>query len=780
MAFWEFLLQKDGDRSWLPLESPTVEILEGRYRVVGRSSRINTPVEIRIAHTALADSVPMRRSQKRVGCTNQDGLVVIMPFTQLHPGDWELYCIGDLMADMMGDGWQYGVKLEVLPAVQDAEIWDSDLDGSAEFATDSSPVQVVPAAETIAETHAEIYAETIPEADSETRADLIPASPEVVAAEVVEMPAADESLSSPSEIDSSEADQPTINQHPYASQFPEGVIVPAPFALPFTLPPLSLRLEQEMYIVRRGEPLIVKGEIRSDLPDSEELLLQVRVRLYAPQNAQVLMEQVYLLTPAAPPIPFTCAAPLPQHYETYLMLGEVIVEIADDRAESNVIVKVASQSFKVTTDLHELLESLANSFSELPDVMPPLEAVSLPSESPGFAQSNAVPMVQFQPAQTVLPPQLRSVPSEGEGSADAQKERRIELPTFSQASSTQDTNTDSATPQDQPESAEMTVGRAIDLLNEGNPPEIGIAQRGVEDGTAASVISKAAEAAAIAESPSASGVRLPGGAVTPSQLSQPIVSDTDPELDWQHADLPKSSKPTPDKPLAPEDIAFRSLNLQQRFLSRLQSLASDNKLSAVLQSQQTPVSPSEPTEEAPIVSVFDRTQEPIGEDAHLAQDEFVIDEGWEEMAAMQQQSAPRKPWLSAPEPPRTPGSTLSPDEPLPVPSLHLSDDNWVSGNSVSVLVKLPDSPAKMAVKLWLIDRQSRLLLDGPHWLTDFAPDGFGQWMSRIDLFLPQGYLDVQIEAISVEIMTQRESNKTTEARSIDLSLSEYTFDSIDV
>jgi hypothetical protein len=30
---WAFLLQQEGDRAWLPLESPDVEVLEGRYRL---------------------------------------------------------------------------------------------------------------------------------------------------------------------------------------------------------------------------------------------------------------------------------------------------------------------------------------------------------------------------------------------------------------------------------------------------------------------------------------------------------------------------------------------------------------------------------------------------------------------------------------------------------------------------------------------------------------------------------------------------------------------------
>ncbi|MGG6292931.1 hypothetical protein ACQ4M4_00795 [Leptolyngbya sp. AN02str] len=130
MAFWEFLIQKEGDRSWLPLESPDVEILEGRYRVVARTSRLNTPVDIRITHVDEEDDNPKHRVQKRTGTTNPEGLIVVVPFVELTPGSWELRCTGDLMADMMGQGWQYAVKLQVLPLGVDVpEDWDADWHG---------------------------------------------------------------------------------------------------------------------------------------------------------------------------------------------------------------------------------------------------------------------------------------------------------------------------------------------------------------------------------------------------------------------------------------------------------------------------------------------------------------------------------------------------------------------------------------------------------------------------------------------------------------------------
>ncbi|QYO64535.1 hypothetical protein [Leptolyngbya sp. 7M] len=131
MEFWEFLIQKEGDRSWLPLESPSVEILEGRYRVVARSHRANTATEIRVIHYATTETPPVRRVRKRSSQTNPDGLIVILPFTRLQPGLWELRCTGDVMAEMMGENWQYAVQLDVVPQEQPADEWNPDWQGTA-------------------------------------------------------------------------------------------------------------------------------------------------------------------------------------------------------------------------------------------------------------------------------------------------------------------------------------------------------------------------------------------------------------------------------------------------------------------------------------------------------------------------------------------------------------------------------------------------------------------------------------------------------------------------
>ncbi len=114
MEYWEFLLQKEGDRSWLPIKSPTIEIEAGRYRVVVHSSRTNADVEICVTHHSIEEIPPKRRSQKRSRRTNLEGLMVVIPFTYLKPGLWELRCCGDIMSDFLGKSWQQAVQLQVL------------------------------------------------------------------------------------------------------------------------------------------------------------------------------------------------------------------------------------------------------------------------------------------------------------------------------------------------------------------------------------------------------------------------------------------------------------------------------------------------------------------------------------------------------------------------------------------------------------------------------------------------------------------------------------------
>ncbi|WP_260446000.1 MULTISPECIES: hypothetical protein [unclassified Nostoc] len=121
MEHWQFLIQKQGARSWHILESPNLEILEGQYRILARSSLSNTDVEVRVTHSSSQEVQPTRRIFKRSRRTNSEGLMAVIPFTYFDAGVWELRCNGDLMSDLLGKSWQYSVQIKVLSEAEEAE-----------------------------------------------------------------------------------------------------------------------------------------------------------------------------------------------------------------------------------------------------------------------------------------------------------------------------------------------------------------------------------------------------------------------------------------------------------------------------------------------------------------------------------------------------------------------------------------------------------------------------------------------------------------------------------
>ncbi|MDV3353272.1 hypothetical protein QGP82_31655 [Leptothoe sp. LEGE 181152] len=124
MRYWEFLIQQEGDQTWLPLETRQVEILEGRYRMAAHTSYDSTSVEVRVSQLLLDEIPPRRRVRKRKANTNDSGLLAIFPFIKLSPGRWEIECNSpNVIDDFLGEGgWHYSVQLQVTP--RDEDDWE--------------------------------------------------------------------------------------------------------------------------------------------------------------------------------------------------------------------------------------------------------------------------------------------------------------------------------------------------------------------------------------------------------------------------------------------------------------------------------------------------------------------------------------------------------------------------------------------------------------------------------------------------------------------------------
>jgi hypothetical protein len=193
-------------------------------------------------------------------------------------------------------------------------------------------------------------------------------------------------------------------------------------------------------------------------------------------------------------------------------------------------------------------------------------------------------------------------------------------------------------------------------------------------------------------------------------------------------------------PATPEDHAFRSLNLQDRFINRLQTLATDPEIADWLR------------EPAAIVSI-----NPIDR-------EIVVDDDF------------------YPEQPLATSSTfaLSSDS-LPVPHIEVPKGELISGQPLNLIVRLPKSATRVYAKLWVRDRQLRVLIEGPRWLIDFKPDGFGALKAQTVVTLPLGCMDVQFEAIAIDMTTQDESDRAIVSRTVTSpELSALSLEELDV
>ncbi|WP_368006713.1 hypothetical protein [Laspinema palackyanum] len=691
MEDWEFLIQKEGDRAWLSVESPEVEILEGRYRMVARCSRNNVPVEIRAIYQSSEEFPPKRRMQKRGTRTNAEGLMVVIPFTRLKPGFWDFTCFLDQTT-------QGSIRVEVLSIEEEG---DSDFSGGLtsagfeegtesdreeEFSDMEGADRLQAAAEAVAEDEAAGVPQeqnpgtTTPVADPSVPGKLY-AFPDLL----------------PSVAEGSRTSPPPVPPSP-------------PQAQPQKLPPLQLVLQRETYMVKWGKVLTLEGRIEAvDGKIGDRLPgLELRVMLQNPQTGAKIVEVAHPLSAGTLPMPFSCPVEIPQQTNSHLLLGEV--SLSDGSGT-----QLRRRSFTITADLDDLLGAISPDLSEEKLLEHSRESIHQQNVEEIDASFDEIletikksQPISFEPSgNQVLPPQIVKPQAKS-----PQAGKPLDLPTFNR-------------PQPSPPAEEV------------KPPDPAIATP------------------AEPETPNTSAPVPQELPTTPAETEATAPS---PEV--------KSEPDRAAKKASPVDQAFQSLHLQDRFFSRLNALAGDRELSDWLKISFTPV--SEESEENPFeMDEIGGTGEgsnreslggmpPEPEEIDWEAQEIVVDDELLAEASIAAASAKEGAALLL----------LPADQPVPKPRLSLPKGELSAGRSVKVTVQLPQMLPRIYVKLWVLDRQSRTVLDGPHWLTQFWPTGFGDVEGTRELMVPYGSLQVQFEAIAVEMQTQRESHKVSLERQI--------------
>ncbi len=733
----EFFIQQEGDRTWLPLESPEVEILEGRYRLVAKCDQPNTPIEVRVSYQPADAEEGEPKVWKREKNTNQEGLMVVLPFTYFQPGIWELTCDGDFGESLLENSWQHAVKLQALPKDR------SDLP--------TSPTSW--------------EEETIPDLQEET----------IESQKAIQAQDDRSSSEITAELDS----EPTPTQsptEPEPSQQPnsdEDVTEDVPNIAP-TVSDRSLVhswhliLDRETYVLEQEATVTLSGRIEVTGASAVELPDGVlQVRLYDPQTSQVLLDQPYP-TPETIPSSFGYSLEISGQRKR-LMLGEARLYDAYGK-------QLAMATFSIMAQLQAWLDSL---HQETAEDNPP-SATPSPSESQSrekadinlsflelvnnkdkdTSQQTSETTANEETRQTtktnsILPPQLQptdSKSSESQPSPQPRQSKSPELPSFGKSLYPESPTPSPEANTPEPESQAPTEAPA----EPESPPE------------------PQPEADEASETPPA----------TPTSEKPSQVEEAD------------SGSQQPEVTLSSEAATFPAL--QNRLWSRLNSMARDGELAEWLKWHLPPLAEESPhgTQEA-IAETTDHAETtettetettdmeddtPTAEGSSTSQP--TSDRATNEIVVMDENEGTdphshsySSNFLSMPGGFSYPGSrgesfpTATDQNQEPslaersfTPQFSLPEEDFIAGRTTWVTVKIPILDARVYVKLWLQDCESRTLLDGPYWLTEFTPDGWGYELASTEVTIPYGSLQVQLEAIAVDVHSHQESYKASVRR----------------
>ncbi|MDF0556231.1 hypothetical protein [Kamptonema sp. UHCC 0994] len=782
MENWEFLLQKEGDRAWLPLESPDVEILEGRYRVVARSTLANAEIEVRITHQLTDEVPPQRRVQKRSTRTNPEGLMVVIPYTSLKPGIWELCCLENSGGDS-GEISQHLVQLQVLPTEDYLELEES-FSPTTEDSTSTIAFSQPEGTTTISEASVSAIAKP---ADIPTSQEAEPSnpSPEKLEATQVQTSVDNNAENSSPKAISAEAktkleklrgrSQRSVS--PLTEKLSVSPLNSTPDTLDISEFDLRLTLEKQSYVAQLGQPLIIYGQVeiaeKSELSNSKALTpeiqaerlqraiakLQVQICLRDPQTGKVLVDTRQTLPQQLSPCIFACVIYLPSECKTRLMLGEAVL------LDGTTL--LGTESFTITARLEDLLEVIVQNFSEenhqvtTPETLAKQEEANLNQSFANLTETlkEATPGEFPLSPRGQLPPQITTRPGA------IAPNQSLDLPAFGQGLS------DSSGKMSSSEIAPLLV-LAANLEKKPKSEESKVVPLFKATPTFSDLLvtSVPEESKETNDRPS-----INSEASTNSELDANTGSDSG---------LMMSEPQLADSPPAVEQ-GFRGLKLQDRFLTRLSSLANDTEFSDWLKASMPP-SPE---------SLDIKGEEGLGEiltsdgvEGKSIPEDAEINGGDRQTSS----ATPGKPdWVARefvvfddPLPSRQvkkvnvevesdrQGQTqrtpyvLPEEEPVPTPVLDVLSKEIVAGRLIKVRVRLPELMPRIYVKIWVYDRQSYVILDGPRWIAEFSPNGLGNIEAIAELEIAYGSLEVEFEAIAVEMQTLRESHKATVHRRV--------------
>ncbi|MCS6815309.1 MAG: hypothetical protein NZ772_17275, partial [Cyanobacteria bacterium] len=592
MSMWQFLIQREGDRAWLPIEAGG-EIPEGRYRLAARTSYVNTPVVVEIVYVEDAErSQP--KIQRRAGQTNARGLLMVFPYSKMPIGTLTVRCLVHTKAALQSHTIQF-------------HILSKDFDEHGRWD------------------------------------DWQPSTPAITKA--------------------------TGSDHQRV--LPENSVEKC-------ILDVQLQVTSEALMATKGQSLLVEGHIQLEAQPAgigQSWQGRLQITLYDPQTTTALVQQecpvhTAILAPVTR-VPFQYPVLIPDQVTTHVLLAELALRAVNDDPAAE---PLATASLVVTVNWQDLLTLLQNPSTEEIDcssteprepsvpeetVKRPLDLTFVSMLNPSKAVNQPQPV--SQPVMTTVKP----------SSPKSEAWQSVTLPTFPR--SVPVTHVECAQEQDtgQPLAASDELLTMIDNL----------ANLDEDDG------------------------------VTDDRPSLALNVNSSDEV----SSKPESDSITPEPELDAVAPAFRSLNLHQRFWTRLHNLVGDvelaNWLAPVMCPDHDPaVNPEDVSQvtDAQLPATASTGNQP--DCCEQSREQADVEDIWlsQEIVVDDDFCLPdRSNCIPSSSPPPF---TIPDDQPIPEPVLHVPEGEWIAGKSIPIRITIPDTGAQLCVKQWFFDYETRSVL----------------------------------------------------------------------
>ena len=705
MKYWEFLIQKEGDQTWLPLATQQVELPAGRYCIVAHTDRANTPLAIRLS-SLVPNGSAYQQARQRNSHTNEAGLALVMPYRYLEPGEWQLDCSNfDLTNGSVQSDWRYSLQLRVSARAEGGS--------GSRSATVIAPVPI-------------------------------------------------EAVTDPTLLN---GDLPLMQAQ---TEIGHWVAEPSP-ALESIGHAYQVSLSQRAYLARHNQLTTIIGKVKPaeavELAAPEES--ELWIRLQDPQTAQTVLEAHRPLSLAGLPADFKVQIQLPAEVTSQVVVGEVSLRTAPTPETPAQL--LTSQVFTITAGIDYLLDAITYqdtddfqatdtyqdtvAYQDTDDFEEAhyMEATAIETtvsltEYTNGTEPAVSPLLNpvakaITPAVGVLPPQLNRAEKPAYSLAASQ----LELPTL-------------------PKPAEPPLPPQADSVVTAPPavtqPAQFIGTSILDDDLEADEITAALDRIGL-DSIELDANNSDDTDSPDSETAKNFEShDANPSID----SFASPSSPAEQLPQAPSkaNVDFQSLQLKSHFWQRLSTLTHEShreatkmaegmKAAGISQEQSfaVPAELAPPLEEE--VVIFDElpatASQPIEafpETTGPLADEDTYSPAYQSQLSVTDEASPE----------------MSP------PIISLPAGDLIAGELIIVTVRTGPSSYRPFIKLWMIDRQSRSLVMEPQRLTNLLPDALGDLRATATLQVPLGCLDVQIAAIAIDMATQQESSKAVVNRHV--------------